>query len=500
MMDISLRHLRRHWRLNLAVLLCLALASAFLAGFAAYTMGIETGELRQTLAEADPAERTLLVTGPRTAFNPAFYDLFQERLGNLLEQRLVIRHAVSPADPLPAGEAVALLDLYAFDRLAERVRLVEGRLPVQVHLREAEDTWRPPPIEVVIGRAAAEQTGYGPGDRLSGSGTYHRLDIVGIVEPLDPAADIWSHDLGAFSVMSDTDDLVLPLIVAEASMRSNYPMKPIFPHTVAWRLVLDRQRITAGGADALRADLLNLQAQSTTREAQIGTGLVRILADTLARLSRVRASFFLLTAQTLLFVLYTLTVFASFVLDRAQVELAVLSARGASVWQITRLFAVQHLILALAAGLLLGPALAQAAIYLWSRGTGGFLPGTLPGRAWLFSAITAGFGWLALVLPVFLSARRSVRHRGTLPARPPQQSPIQKRYLDLYLLAFAGLLYWQLNQSGSFLMRQLGDTQVADPLLLLGPTLLLVAAAVVFLRIVPLVLRLVAWPCQHLRG
>ncbi|MGD8791314.1 MAG: ABC transporter permease, partial [Anaerolineae bacterium] len=193
-------------------------------------------------------------------------------------------------------------------------------------------------------------------------------------------------------------------------------------------------------------------------------------------------------------------VFASFVLDRAQVELAVLSARGASVWQITRLFAVQHLILALAAGLLLGPALAQAAIYLWSRGTGGFLPGTLPGRAWLFSAITAGFGWLALVLPVFLSARRSVRHRGTLPARPPQQSPIQKRYLDLYLLAFAGLLYWQLNQSGSFLMRQLGDTQVADPLLLLGPTLLLVAAAVVFLRIVPLVLRLVAWPCQHLRG
>jgi putative ABC transport system permease protein len=505
MIEFLIRHLCRHWRLNLAVLLCLALASAFLAGFAAYTMGIETGELRQTLVEAHPTERTLLVTGPRTAFNPAFYDLFQERLGKLLAQRLVIRHAVSPADPLPAEEmadrqAIALLDLYAFDRLAERVRLVEGRLPVQVRLREAEDIWRPPPIEVVIGQAAARQSGYGPGDQLSGSGTYHRLDIVGIVEPLDPGADIWSQDLSAFTVMSDRHDLVLPLILAEASMRSNYPKQPIFPHTVAWRIVLDRERISADGADALRADLLNLQTQSTTREAEISTDLARILAETLARLSRVRASFFLLTAQTLLFVLYTLTVFTSFVMERARVELAVLSARGASAWQIARIFAVQNLILALAAGLLLGPALAQAAIYLWRRGAGELMPGTLPGRAWLFSGIVAGFGWLALVLPVFLSARRSARHQETLRAHPLQESPIQKRYLDLYLLAFAGLLYWQLNQSGSFLMRQLGDTQMADPLLLLGPTLLLVAAAAVFLRIVPFLLRLVAWPCQRLRG
>jgi hypothetical protein len=510
MMDLTMRHLRRHWRLNLAVLLCLALASAFLAGFATYIGAVETGELHQTLAEALPAERTLLITGPRTAFGEALYDLLQERLGNVEEQRLVIRHAVSPADQQPTEgigdkQTIALLDLYSFDKLVERVRVIDGRLPAQVRLQEAEDTWRPPPIEAIIGQTAAQQSGYGIGDRLSGSGGYHRLEIVGIVEPLDSHADIWGGDFSAFALMTDTRELdadatALPLVVDDASMRSNYPEQPIFLHSVSWRIVLDYHGMGADEAGALQADLINLQAQSATQGAAIGTGLVGILDETLARLSRVRASFFLLTAQTLLFVLYTLTVFTSFVVERSRGELATLSARGISVWQITRLFAVQNLILAVAGGLLIGPALAQVAIYLWSRSAGNVVQGALPGGAWLLSGVAAGFGWLALVLPVFLSARRNVRHQQPLGAQPSQESLVQKRYLDLYLLAFAGLLYWQLNQTGSFLMRQLGDTQVADPLLLIGPTLLLIAAVMVFLRIVPYLLRLIAWPLHRLRS
>jgi len=144
--------------------------------------------------------------------------------------------------------------------------------------------------------------------------------------------------------------------------------------------------------------------------------------------------------------------------------------------------------------------LAQAAIYLWSKSGGELAPGTLPGEAWLLSGAAACFGWLALVLPVLLSARRNVHGRQPMRPRSPHESLIQRRYLDLYLLAFAGLLYWQLHQTGSFMMRRLGNTPVADPALLIGPTLLLVAAAMVLLRIVPLLLRLVAWLFQHLRG
>jgi len=240
--------------------------------------------------------------------------------------------------------------------------------------------------------------------------------------------------------------------------------------------------------------------QSATKSATTSTGLVRILADYLARLSRVRMTFFLLTAQTLIFVLYTLTMFTSFMVDRSRVELATLSARGGSAWQITRVFGLENLILALLAALILGPGIALGAIRLWGMSTGAGVPVALPGEAWLLSGVAAGLGWLALVLPVFLAVRRNVSGWQQARTRPPQVSMAQKRYLDLYLLAFGGLLYWQLNRSGSVVMGRLENIQLADPLLLIGPSLLLIAAAMVFLRVLPFLLRLIAWFTQRLQG
>lgn len=502
MINLSLRRLRRHWRLNLAVLLCLTLASALLAGFSSYTAAIAARELQQSLDEARPAERSLLITGTRYTFNEELYEPLQESLGQVMKDRLVIRHATAPADQ---GQAIALLDVYSFNKLSQNVRVVEGSLPAAVRLREAEEYWRPPPIEAVIGVHAAEQSGYGVGDRLTGSKAYHRLDIVGIVEPLDPHDDIWGEDLSALTIVTGTRDLnadgiALPLIIAPTSMRSNYPEAPIFWHEVSWRITLNHHLISVDKAELLHSNLINFQTQSATKRAMTSTGLVRILADYLARLSRVRMTFFLLTAQTLIFMLYTLTLFTSVVIDYSQVELATLSGRGASAWQITRGFALENLILALPAALLLGPGLAQGAIRLWGKSTGEPLPGALPREAWLLSGIAAGLVWLALVWPVFLTARRNALGGQQLRARPPQVSVVQKRYLDLYLLAFGGLLYWQLNQSGSFVMRRLGNTQLADPLLLIGPSLLLIAMAMVFLRVVPFLLRLAVWLFQHLRG
>jgi len=509
MIELTLRHLTRHWRLNGAVLLCLTLASALLAGFSGYTAAIAARELNQSLDEARPAERSLLITGTRYTFDEELYENLREKLGQTLQDRLVIRHAVSLADPQPVVEGkrgVVLLDVYSFDKLPHYVRLVEGRLPTQVNLNEARGSWRPPPIEAVIGARAAEQSGYTVGDRLTGSKGFHRLDIVGVVEPLDPHDDIWGEDLSGFAVGDlDAEGIALPLIIAPASIRSNYPQTPIFWHEVSWRVTLNRHLISVDRAATLHADLINVQTQSVTKRATISTDLVRILAGYLARLSRVRMTFFLLTAQTLIFVLYTLTMFTSFMVDRSRVELATLSARGGSAWQITRILGLENLILALPAALFLGPGLAQGAIWLWGKAIGESTPGALPREAWLLSIVAVGLGWLALVLPVFLAMRRDGAGWRQTRARPAQLSAVQKRYLDLYLLAFSGLLYWQLNRSGSFVMRavagrRLGDTPLADPLLLIGPSLLLVAIAMVFLRIVPFLLRFIAGFARHLRG
>jgi hypothetical protein len=513
MMDLTLRYLRYHWRSNLAVLLCLTLASALLASLSSYATAVATRELNQCLEAAHPAERSLLITGTRRSFGEALYEDLQERLGEILKERVVIRHATLSADPQPSVEkegrkrVVSRLDVYSFDKLPENVRLVEGRLPAQVDMNETVGNW-PPPMEVVIGLRAAEQSGYRVGDRATASGMYHRLDIVGIVEPLDPDDDVWVGELGAFAVLTDTRGfgrdlgvgaIALPLIIAPESMQS-YLGGPVLPHAVSWRITLHYDRIGSDRIETLHADLINFQTQSATRGAKTSTGLLQILADSLARLSRVRVALLLLTVQTLILVGYTLAMLTSFMVDRLQVELATLSARGASVWQITRALALVHLIPGFPVVLLLGSGLAVVAVRLWGNSTREVLPIRLSGEAWLLSGIAAGLGWLTLVLPVLIAARRSIFEPQPMRARPPQRSILHKRYVDLYLLVFGGLLYWQLNRSGSLVMRRLGNTQLADPLLLIGPTLLLIAVALVFLRIVPLLLRLAARFVQQRRG
>lgn len=514
MMDLVFRHLRRHWRLSLVILLCLALASALMASLSGHAAAVSAGELQRRLEGASPAERSLLITGTLYTFGDELYASLQQKLGRLLKDRLVIRHATLLADPRRPGEgagreqAITYLEVYSFDKLAENVRLVEGRLPEQISLNLAVGN-SPPPVEAVLGASAARQSGLGPGDRLTAGGMYHRLDIVGIVEPLEPGDDVWGGDLAAFAIVSGTSDLeaggqALPLIIAPESMRS-YLGRPVFPHEVSWRITLNTRRIGPGRAEALHAALINFQAQATTRGARTHTGLDRLLAETLARLSRLRVAVLLLAAQTLALALYALTMVNAFVVDRFRGEVATLSARGLGAWRIAGCFALENLLLALPAALLLGPGLAWAVLSLWSKGSGELLPRGLPGEMWPLSAAVAAAGWVTLVAPIFVEARRNSRELRSWRGRPPQRSVLHERYVDLYLLAFGVLLVWQLNRSGSFLARvvarsRLGGSFLADPLLLLGPFLLFVAVALIFLRIVPLLLRLVAGLFRPRRG
>jgi hypothetical protein len=500
MTTLTWRHLSRHWRSNLAVLLCLTLACALVASLSGYSDAIAARELSRTWEGASPAQRSLLFTGPRDTFTEELYANLQAKLGGLVQDRMVIRHATLAPDPplstdgIGQGRAVTRLDVYSFEPLSENVRVVEGRLPESVDLMKDREPWRPPPIEAVLGVRAAAQSGYRVGDQLTASSKYHRLDIVGIVEPLDPRADIWGEDLSAFTTMTST----LPLIIDSYSMQSFYPMRPVFPHDIAWRITLNPLLLHVENAAALRSNLINLQTQSATVHAVTSTGLVPILADYLARLSRLRMAFWLLIAQTLIVVLCGLAIFAPTVAERSHNELATLSARGASSGQITRVLALEKLVLAATAAIL-GLVFALGAIPLWAASTGDALPLTLSSQTWVLSGVVAAIGWLTLVGPVLLAARHQIGgHRWY--ARPPQTSAIQKRYIDLYLFAFGALLYWQLNQADSFVMSRLGNTVLADPLLLIGPTLLLVAGALVLLRVLPFLLKKIAWVLHHWRG
>jgi hypothetical protein len=71
-------------------------------------------------------------------------------------------------------------------------------------------------------------------------------------------------------------------------------------------------------------------------------------------------------------------------------------------------------------------------------------------------------------------------------ARPPTASFLHRYYLDFLLLALIGLLWWQIQSRGSFLVQSVGSQQLdLDYSLLLGPVLGLLAVGLVIMRVFP---------------
>ena len=488
MISITLRHLIRHWRLNLTVLLSLALGSTILISLSGYEAAISNQELQRALTLASPAGRSLLITGSLYTFDETLYQNLQNSLGTVFKERIEIRHATLQADPQPAARlSFNRIDVYSFDSIGGHVRIVEGRLPEPLHLSEAVGP-APPQVEAVIGVQAAEQAGYRIGERITATNLYHRFKIVGIVEPIDDNDDAWGGDLSAFRISGDMSGKeVLPLIIAPESMRSNL-LKPIFPHQISWRITLDTEHIQSEQVNNLRANLINFEAQAGTRGAVSTSDLVHILDDHQGILSPVQTVFFLLGLQSAVILLFALAALASTKDQSLQSELSTCSARGASLWQIIGPTAMEAFIISMLAALVCGPGLAQVLILLWNRGGNPVALRLLSGDTWPISAILAGAGWLALTLPVLSTSRHAVARK------PPQQKLWMQRYhLDVYLFAFGSLLTWQLRQSGSFLARQLANnSRLFDPLLIAGPSLMLVACAMLAIRLLPNLARYLA--------
>jgi putative ABC transport system permease protein len=111
--------------------------------------------------------------------------------------------------------------------------------------------------------------------------------------------------------------------------------------------------------------------------------------------------------------------------------------------------------------------------------------------------------WLSLVIPAHYACKQGLREQLRERGRPGRASAVgfpsarQRLTIDAFLLTLGGLAYWQLRQTGTFVREVDGLRGVAvDPVLLLGPSLFLLALGLVFLRIFPLLLRALGWLAQ----
>jgi len=281
---LALRHLIRHWRVNLLLLTIMILGATLLASMPMLALSIARESFSQSLQGAPIHARNIIIQGKsKTDELPEEIEL---ALGNLLHETISVREgdimgfpiiSKSKGDDLNLYPATLVLKLKSFDRLDERVRILEGQLPESAPL--SDSAHNAPVYEAVIGAEAARRTGLELGDEVSPAGGSYHIRIVGIVEPLYPDADIWWGDgqllpfssWRRISFSPDVDEWNVSLLLTPEMMISKVRQAHY------WRIILDHKKITATNAPLVREALTGLQSDLSDRDLMMRTELIDLI-------------------------------------------------------------------------------------------------------------------------------------------------------------------------------------------------------------------------------
>ena len=369
------------------------------------------------------------------------------------------------------------------------------------------------PIEVVIHQSLAEKLGLQVGEvynffarNQSSEGVRQTITvqilIAGVFEERDPSEEYW---LLRPSILFDR------MLVSEETFATR--IAPILNNEVYssfWGILPESRTINYDQAIPL---IRNIQIL-THNTNKLLPGL-RLAISPLSALSSYLRSASLLTVLLYAFsvpifglLLAFIVMTSSVTVERQKNEIAVLRSRGAMIFQMAGIAAVEGLLLGAVA---FAASLPLSALVAWLIGnTRSFLNFGLDTSfsgltfSWTTGSLQAGV-WMVIiailgrVFPTFNAARSTVilykqeRSRGI---RPPFW---QRAWLDVMLLVPAGYGLYVLQKQGRLALLETGaqGDPFQNPLLFIAPMLAIFALSLFFLRLSPLMMRIIAWVAGH---
>ena len=522
---LARRRLMSSFRMELTVLLGVALAVVLLSSAVVFNDLLAETALRRALADAESSDVNLWVR--------VFNDLDDPRTATPASDRyLTSRQFVAQRVLPPLGDAVGAvsfqvetatfyftgrpnLDLPNDERPRGRMQyisglrdgkaeLVQGRWPEVAGDGGYDDSTGNTDgivVEIVVDSLGLQfldlELGEGfeivpatGGDDQPST----RVVVVGVIEPVDLEDEYWyrRHKLLAYQ---DDDWTLVPLFTSEPALRQQIGRRyPGIYTSSAWFVQIDREGIPAKRVDELQRELQRVRRDVTNNlpNGSTSTGLIRILEDHEEQLLLARIPLFLMVFLVTGILAYYLTITAGMVIRARAGEIAMLKSRGATTVQIGILTLVEGLLLAgpaLVAGALLSPLLAKALGGLVFDAESVGAPVSLSWQAFGMGAAGAALAVIVLSLATLAAASKGIvefRQSGARPARTPF---IHRYYLDLLALAVIAFLWWQISSRGTVLTRSLGSRDLEiDFALLLGPALGLIALGLLVMRLFPLAL------------
>lgn len=520
---IALRRLNGNRRLMAAVAVGVILAVALMASTVVYRDALRQLGLQTDLGRVPDSEIDVRVLNSAHGLARGLADesfaVIDRRLnipGDYLSDRIESLTSATffmtqpggvPPDQDPRDRARVLY----FENVTDHVDLIEGRWPSEGGPAAPDE---PPIIEVAIGQRAAEHGSFRLGTRRAIHPSWQdeiepiTIEVVGIVSPIDYTARYWGVRRDHFQVPSEQTDAFAFFAPRATLVKTMAGYLPTLRGRLEVLAIIDRQAFSSdlAAAAALRFrgafDAITKEIERT----RIETEIVKTLDAYETKEFFSSIPLLVLTLQIVGIVLFYLVLVSTMVVERQSAEVALLKSRGAGLWHIMAISAIEGVLLvALALGV--GPILAQEAIGLlgYSPAFHGLTGGSrltveLTGETYIWAAGGALLSFAALLWPAWRSNRATVVHYVRSTSRPQDKPAFQRYYLDLVVVGVGALLFFQLQDSGSLVTEDLFGGLEQDPLLLIAPAIFVVTVAVIFLRLFPAILSFFAWIARLIGG
>ena len=506
-----------NWKLLSSVVVGVVLASTIMAGTVIYFDSLRNLALEAELERRDPLDLDILTKTTKGPTTPQEYTAVRELLEGEYDRRIgwLFDHVdrggksatfflTEPGNERAAGEDNARGFFWFLDGIESHVRVLPGGGPPTASRQPSADG-APLVIEALIPHDAALLFDVSVGDRVSAvphwvddtpyvsvviSGSYVRTD------PEDPIWRLYDRLLDSFASGSFRS---MPFLMSEGSFLNGLGGSfEDMDSSYGWLLSVDSSRLNAGNSTHTRQSIvgMSLGLSSALLSYRQITELDQALADYDRRLLFSKLQMFVVLILIAVVVLYYVVTLSSLVAEQRKGEIGLLQGRGATERQILTVFVLEGATIA-ALAMVLAPFLAALAVGLlgytpaFSDLSGGTrLPITMTRGAFIMSALGGALSFGALMIPAFQMSRSTVSQGRQEAARPSPLSTFQRYYLDVMLLVVGIVLFRQLSEQGSLAARDLLGEVVVNQMLLAVPALVLVAAAIVLLRLFPLVMTL----------
>jgi len=383
--------------------------------------------------------------------------------------------------------------------LAEHIDVIEGDFPGPVSAAGATLSGEDGSIPVLVTRALAERLGLQVGEKYilfgsGGDGVQLLVQVAGVWLPRQAREPFWFYQPIAFDEALLTSEEAFVTQVAPALE------KPV--SLAVWYQIFDGSRVRTGDVPALLSRIATAESRVSAllNNTTLDVSPVEAL-QAYRRSSRSLAVMLsLFSVPTVGLALYFIGLLAGMVVRRGQSEIATLRSRGMTRAQVVGVYLMEGAlvcIFGLAVGLLLGRWLAelmgQTRTFLKVDFNGVPPPITFSQTGLRYGLLGVGLALVALLAPALGASRYTIVTFKWERARALLRPVWQRYFFDLLLLAPLFYGWYILRQQGAITDLGSADDPFSNPLLFLLPALFCFSLALLFVRLFPWLMRMLAW-------